>query len=866
MSLIQVNNITAYTGNTVAVLSNINLQSVPDGISVNNLGIDADGNVIIGTGGSSIDVRVTGGTYTNGTAEFTNNTGGTFTVSGFTVGGTEITYADLLELHNASGLTIGMNYLITDYQTCYDQPDFNFYGNGIYGDNYKQGPVEPLLVFANSTFGLAPDAHSPMYPEDKITYDITWTATEATNSVSMGRITERIDEKGNRTDYDHRNILFKRYNSYSLDNKLDGSITYVGNNTVVGFNTWFLDELSVNDIIFIPTPDSNSRGFYKVTNIIDNNNLEIEGKAIYNYNSNGEYGVGIWYCVQETESIPGTMYYFNDVSSNNYNIDDGGDDMYDGGNYMSTNLGDNIPYTHTQMTINSYNEASLTDFTMDGTVQVGDGYFGAESSYFTNLYPDLFVMVADNISVDYFQIDGGLGADGSGSVNTYEYSTTVNGVDYKAFAKRVGDGGFDPSVNHIIIAKTSSTGLTHTISDDTNNDLDTVSGFTSNNVTQIHYLLTALSQGVRLTNQQVDDMVEAYLISIGIDSDVNTILSNLNSNYQAITSVLPQKSLIIDSLDYKESNIVGQTGYTEYSTFQYANSINTYVGDYAKYYNLYEYPFMLANNTFGSYFYRTYVMDNHIGDNSGNNSFGGDFYQNNIQSECYNNLFHEGFYKNNIGVGFNNNVSFRNDFETNTIGDNFSYNTLTNYFWRNSINSYFKFNVITDYFTNNNIENEFNRNIITSEFKRNIIGGEFNDNTIYCNFYQNSIGENFYYNIIYSRFFQNVIGYYFNYNKISDRDNLFEGDYKDNIIANYFSNNSISYNFYSNNIKSNFQYNTINDYFRLNNVEVGFGEANLTSATHVYNYYTCNVIATLGGSFKLTYIDGTTLTIVEPNA
>ena len=37
------------------------------------------------------DVRVTGGTYSSGTATFTNNTGGTFTVTGFSTGGTSST-------------------------------------------------------------------------------------------------------------------------------------------------------------------------------------------------------------------------------------------------------------------------------------------------------------------------------------------------------------------------------------------------------------------------------------------------------------------------------------------------------------------------------------------------------------------------------------------------------------------------------------------------------------------------------------------------------------------------------------------------------------------------------------------------------
>ena len=49
-----------------------------------------DGVEQISASTSSFDVFVTGGTYTNGTALFTNNTGGTFNVSGFTTGSTSI--------------------------------------------------------------------------------------------------------------------------------------------------------------------------------------------------------------------------------------------------------------------------------------------------------------------------------------------------------------------------------------------------------------------------------------------------------------------------------------------------------------------------------------------------------------------------------------------------------------------------------------------------------------------------------------------------------------------------------------------------------------------------------------------------------
>jgi hypothetical protein len=42
--------------------------------------------VLSGITGLPTDIRITGGTYSNGTATYTNNTGGTFTVTGFTSG------------------------------------------------------------------------------------------------------------------------------------------------------------------------------------------------------------------------------------------------------------------------------------------------------------------------------------------------------------------------------------------------------------------------------------------------------------------------------------------------------------------------------------------------------------------------------------------------------------------------------------------------------------------------------------------------------------------------------------------------------------------------------------------------------------
>lgn len=51
------------------------------------------------------DVRVTGGTYSSGTATFTNNTGGTFTVTGFVSADTFVTGVT----YSANTLTVSQN-------------------------------------------------------------------------------------------------------------------------------------------------------------------------------------------------------------------------------------------------------------------------------------------------------------------------------------------------------------------------------------------------------------------------------------------------------------------------------------------------------------------------------------------------------------------------------------------------------------------------------------------------------------------------------------------------------------------------------------------------------------------------------------
>jgi hypothetical protein len=121
------------------------------------------------------------------------------------------TYADFYTLITGGNLQAGRTYILVDFRTVYDQMDFDNSGNLKSSLTTKQGSVEEIWVLALAPDRIASQAYSKTYPNDKIQYDWTYNATLVNGSPAKGRITERIDEWNNRTDYDHREIKFIRY-------------------------------------------------------------------------------------------------------------------------------------------------------------------------------------------------------------------------------------------------------------------------------------------------------------------------------------------------------------------------------------------------------------------------------------------------------------------------------------------------------------------------------------------------------------------------------------------------------------------------------------------------------------------------------
>jgi len=135
-----------------------------------------------------------------------------------------ITYADFYTAITGGNLVVGKTYIIMDFQTVYDLMDFGAGGSLKPTLATKTGSIEQIWVLALAPNQIASQAYSATYPNDKIQYDWTYNTTLVNGSPAKGRISERIDENNNRTDYDHREIKFIRYD--------DGA----GNFTVINDN------------------------------------------------------------------------------------------------------------------------------------------------------------------------------------------------------------------------------------------------------------------------------------------------------------------------------------------------------------------------------------------------------------------------------------------------------------------------------------------------------------------------------------------------------------------------------------------------------------------------------------------------------
>ena len=189
-----------------------------------------------------------------------------------------------------------------------------------------------------------------------------------------------------------------------------------------------------------------------------------------------------------TALIP-NRFAFSDGVTGNY-INDGGNDMYDSGNYISTSLGSSINYS-------------------DNTI-VTSTAMGTGGRYFTRKFDGLWVFAADVNGITSFDISGNLGADGDGTAEGAVITRTYGSATYKGFFKRVF-GSSDPSVNHLIIVKDNGA-VNHTFATNTDDDQHGIQNLTG--ITRIYTLLFASASGGLVTDAQAGAIMDAFLKEI----------------------------------------------------------------------------------------------------------------------------------------------------------------------------------------------------------------------------------------------------------------------------------------------------------------------------------------------------------------
>src|SRR5262249_1829643 len=82
---------------------------------------------------------------------------------------------------------------------------------------------------------------------------------------------------------------------------------------------------------------------------------------------------------------------------------------------------------------------------------------------------------------------------------------------YTIFVKRVFDA-FDPSINHLIVVPGTAATIGHSISSNTDDDLDTIVGLGTRR--EMYYLLVARENGRHLDDADVRRIAEAFVSKI----------------------------------------------------------------------------------------------------------------------------------------------------------------------------------------------------------------------------------------------------------------------------------------------------------------------------------------------------------------
>jgi hypothetical protein len=617
----------------------------------------------------------------------------------------EGTYTQFVAEANNGVLTPGRFYLMTDYQTCYDQPNFDTDGIPITTGNYKTGTTEPILLLAISTTGFSPTVYSTLYPQDKISYDITWDITEVTSGSTKGRITERIDEFNNRADYDFRAVQFIRYVGYFSEQYYPGKINLDGTTglvTVSETGTTFTNDFTVGDIFGIYEPGINGMAsfqYYEISSIVSNGEMYVTGRTLTNVND-AYYSAGI--------RLPNYMNPFQCNITGTTNDEFAEYYTFNNNNNFDTYLGDNINYDTFILSNNVFLSGAYRHNTFGGNV-VGNTFNDDMDSNIIGPYCQYNIITNDfdrNSIGSYLQyniIDCDME---SNQIGNYFQNNMLGDADAQDFDfNRIGS-----YFTNNFLTFNNNDFINNNIGDSFNNNLID-SGFRNNTIVGDFY--NNLIRNADFYDNTIGDNFYDNIIPVSFTS--NNIGDNFNTN--TVYCEFRKNSI----LNYFNTNTIGGV------------------------------------DNLGLTFENNQIMNNFKG-----NNIQGNFWSNQIKTDFKGNDIFDEFGYNNIGFGCSPNL-FSGDTTHNNIGDDFSFNTCYGSFSYNTIGTDFNSNDVQDGFGFGGSYSQGNR--IGNDFTDNTIGEYFYNNIIPDNFYNNTIGDSFQWNIVNTEV--NNIDFTTNYGNIS---------------------------------------------------------------------------------------------------
>lgn len=246
----------------------------------------------------------------------------------------------------------------------------------------------------------------------------------------------------------------------------------------------------------------------------------------------------------QINAVVPNQYFFTEGDVGNY-ISDGGNDMYDDGNFLNVKYVDwdgdelifwDIPYSD-NVIVDGYQKDGYTSNGIFGFV-TGYPFGGPDSRYFTRKVPGLFLMAAD-IDTDYHEVltsgssgifdenniqkssfftTGNLGADGLGNTAGSYFTISGQNCSYKIFYKLVFNA-FDPSILHLMIIPDAPSDIYQEYSTSTDSDFHQLNEInnTANpaSTTRIYYLLVAGESGYGFTYQETVDISRKFIQVLG---------------------------------------------------------------------------------------------------------------------------------------------------------------------------------------------------------------------------------------------------------------------------------------------------------------------------------------------------------------